>query len=123
MVEVSDGTTESNKEKRDLTEKIWSKVQMMLKVMKMIQEDVYEIKQKMVKVKVDEVKVDEDKEKINKAFEQKGIGRPAGSFESKQKQYLDMLNKGKIKQPKEKTLEFYKIAKDKHDKYYLWPDD
>ena len=89
----------------------------------MIQEDVDEIKQKMVKVKGDEVKVDEEKEKINKAFETKGIGRPAGSFETKQKQYLDMLNKGKIKQPKEKTLEFYKIAKDKDDKYNLWPDE
>ena len=31
--------------------------------------------------------------------------------------------KGKIKQPKEKTLEFYKIIKDKDDKYYLWPEN
>ena len=63
------------------------------------------------------------KKKIEKAFEAKGIGRPAGNFESKQKQYLDMLNNGKIKQPKDKTLEFYKIAKDKDEKYYLWPEN
>ena len=34
-----------------------------------------------------------------------------------------MLNNGKIKQPKDKTLEFCKIAKDKEGKYYLWPDE
>ena len=82
--------------------------------MKTVQDDVDEIKQKMVKQS--EV---EGKEKIEKAFEAKGIGRPAGNFESKQKQYLDMLNNGKIKQPKEKTLEFYKIEKKEDNTYVL----
>ena len=36
---------------------------------------------------------------------------PAGSYETKQEQYVKMLNDGKIKQPKEQTLEYYKIVK------------
>ena len=55
---------------------------------------------------------DDDKAKVEEAFTKKGIGRPAGSFETKQQQYLKMLNDGKIKQPKEQTLEYYKIIKD-----------
>ena len=46
-----------------------------------------------------------------KKIEKKGIGRPAGSYETKQGQYVKMLNDGKIKQPKEQTLEYYKIVK------------
>ena len=114
MVESS----EDKNDKEETLPKILSKVNMISKMMKTVQDDVDEIKQKMVKQP--EV---EGKEKIEKAFEAKGIGRPAGNFESKQKQYLDMLNNGKIKQPKDKTLEFYKIAKDKDEKYYLWPEN
>ena len=55
---------------------------------------------------------DEDKEKIEKAFEKRGIGRPAGNWDSKRIQYLKMLKDGKIKEPKASTLEFYKIVKD-----------
>ena len=93
---------------------------MITKMMKTIHDDVDEIKQKMVTKPENN---ENEKEKVEKAFEAKGIGRPAGNFETKQKQYLDMLNNGKIKQPKDKTLEFYKIAKDKEGKYYLWPDE
>ena len=64
------------------------------------------------------VNADEEKEKMNKIFEKKQIGRPSGSFETKQQQYLKMLNDNKIKQPKEQTLEFYRIVKD-GDKYVL----
>ena len=32
-----------------------------------------------------------------KIFEAKKIGRPVGTFETKQQQYLKMLNEGKIK--------------------------
>ena len=62
---------------------------------------------------------EEEKERVEKIFEKKGIGRPKGDFESKQKQYLDMLNKGKIKQPKEQTLEYYKITKTDDGKFEL----
>ena len=61
---------------------------------------------------VKNVDADEEKAKVEEAFNKKGIGRPAGSYESKQGQYLKMLNDNKIKQPKEQTLEFYRITKD-----------
>ena len=112
MVEISDDKTE----KDEKLVKILSKVNMISKMMKTVQDDVDEIKQKMVKTPEVEGK---EKEKIEKAFEAKGIGRPAGNFETKQKQYLDMLNNGKIKQPKEKTLEFYKIEKKEDNTYVL----
>ena len=55
---------------------------------------------------------DAEKERMDKIFEAKKIGRPVGTFETKQQQYLKMLNEGKIKMPKSQTLEFYKIEKD-----------
>ena len=55
---------------------------------------------------------DAEKERIEKIFEAKKIGRPVGTFETKQQQYLKMLNEGKIKMPKASTLEFYKIERD-----------
>ena len=55
---------------------------------------------------------DAEKERIDKIFEKKQVGRPAGTYETKQKQYLAMLNEGKIKMPKSQTLEFYKIERD-----------
>ena len=61
---------------------------------------------------------DEEKEKINKIFEAKKIGRPAGSYESKQLQYVDMLNNGKIKSPKQQTLDYYSIIEE-GDKYVI----
>ena len=59
-----------------------------------------------------------DKEKMDKIFAKKQIGRPVGTWESKREQYADMLNKGKIGQPKESTLDYYKIVKVK-DTYVL----
>ena len=53
----------------------------------------------------------EEKAKIENIFEKKGIGRPTGSYETKQKKYCDMLNSEKIKTPKQQTLDYYKIAK------------
>ena len=60
---------------------------------------------------------EDDKDKMDKIFQKKQIGRPAGSFEDKQKQYMDMLNKGRIKQPKSETLEYYKLFKNEEGKY------
>ena len=54
----------------------------------------------------------EEKEKIDKIFEKKGIGRPSGDYDTKRKKYCDMLNKGQIKSPKDQTLEYYKIVKE-----------
>mgnify|MGYP000058400174 CR=1 FL=1 len=55
---------------------------------------------------------DAEKERIDKIFEKKAVGRPRGSYSEKQKQYLKMLNEEKVKMPKSQTLEFYKIIKD-----------
>ena len=60
---------------------------------------------------------EDDKEKIDNIFEKKGLGRPKGSFEDKQKMYVEMLNKGRIKQPKEETMEYYKLFKNEEGKY------
>ena len=60
----------------------------------------------------DDNDADAEKERMDKIFEAKKIGRPVGTFETKQQQYLKMLNEGKIKMPKSQTLEFYKIERD-----------
>ena len=62
----------------------------------------------------------EEKEKIEKIFQAKSIGRPSGDYPTKQKKYCDMKNTGKIKQPKQQTLEFYKITKNDDDVYVLF---
>ena len=61
----------------------------------------------------------EEKEKIDKIFEKKGIGRPSGDYDTKRKKYCDMLNKGQIKSPKTETIEFYKLFKNEEGKYEL----
>ena len=62
---------------------------------------------------------EDDREKMDKIFEKKQIGRPSGSFQDKQKQYMHMLNKNKIKSPKQETIEFYKLFKNEEGKYEL----
>ena len=62
---------------------------------------------------------EDDKDKMDKMIEKKQIGRPSGSFQDKQKQYMDMLNKGRINNPKEQTLEYYKLFKNEEGKYEL----
>ena len=62
---------------------------------------------------------EDDKDKMDYIFEKKQIGRPSGSFQDKQKQYMDMLNKNKIKSPKQETIEFYKLFKNEEGKYEL----
>ena len=60
----------------------------------------------------------EGKERMEKIFEFKKIGRPVGSFEDKQKQYLRLLNENKIKTRKQQTLDYYQIYKD-GEKYMM----
>ena len=62
---------------------------------------------------------DKDKERINKAFEKKQIGRPVSSWEDKRKQYFEWITTGKITQPKEETLTYYKINKDPTNNSYV----
>ena len=54
------------------------------------------------------------------ASEKKSIGRPVGDFETKRKQYLEMLNSKIIKQPKETTIQCYKIDYDEDTETYSW---
>ena len=61
---------------------------------------------------------EDDKEKMDKIFQKKGLGRPSGDHETKRQSYFEMVSKGRIKNPKEQTLEYYKIAKD-GDEYKL----
>ena len=67
-------------------------------------------------------KTPEERERIDKIFEKRQIGRPAGDYDSKRKQYHKMLLEGKIKEPKEATLLYYKIFKDLSDKTYILLD-
>ena len=60
---------------------------------------------------------EDDKDKMDKILEKKGLGRPKGPFEDKQKQYVEMLNKGRIKQPNGETIEYYKLLKNEEGKY------
>ena len=67
-------------------------------------------------------KTPEEKEKIDKIFEKKQIGRPVGDYDTKRKQYHKMLMEGKIKEPKEATLLYYKIFKDMSNNTYILLD-
>ena len=55
---------------------------------------------------------EEQKKKMEEIFEKRGVGKPRGNFEEKQKQYFEMVKSGKIKNPVAKTLEYYHIVKD-----------
>ena len=65
------------------------------------------------------VNKENDKDRINKAFEKKQIGRPVGSWEDKRKQYFEWIKSGKITQPKDETLAYYKINKDTTSNSYV----
>ena len=80
--------------------------------MKLVLEKLDEIDKKIDAVVTAKLADEDEKAKVEKKYlRKKGIGRPAGSYETKQGQYVKMLNDGKIKQPKEQTLEYYKIVK------------
>ena len=61
----------------------------------------------------------EDKAKMETIFQERGVAKPKGNFEEKQKQYLRLLRGGKIKEPKPSTLDYYKIVKDCDGNYEL----
>ena len=76
-----------------------------------------EMNKKIDKIMETPITEDARKEKVQKILESRGVGRPSGSYEDKKKQYLKLLNEGKIKQPE--TLLHYEIEKDSEDKYVL----
>ena len=61
----------------------------------------------------------DEKEKMDKIFEKRGLGRPVGTWDTKRKQYFDMINNSKIKEPRGQTLEYYNIKKGDDGKHFL----
>ena len=106
-------------ESENETTKLSSKINVLNKNVKSLMFSIDKLMEKLDNTKPVEKTPEEEKEKINKIFEKKQIGRPVGDFDSKRVQYLKMLNEQKIKQPKVATLEYYGIEK-QGDKYVLF---
>ena len=101
------------------TTKLSNKINVLNKNVKTLMFSIDKLMEKLNNTKPLEKTPEEEKEKMDKIFEKKQIGRPVGDFDSKRVQYLKMLNDNKIKQPKQQTLEYYGINKD-GDKYVLF---
>ena len=101
------------------TTKLSSKINVLNKNVKTLIFSIDKLMEKLDNTKPVQKTPEEEKEKINKIFEKKQIGRPVGDFDTKRVQYLKMLNENKIKMPKTGTMEHYKIEKD-GDKYVLY---
>ena len=104
-------------ESENETTKLSSKINVLNKNVKSLMFSIDKLMEKLDKPV--EKTPEEEKERIDKIFEKKQIGRPSGTFDTKRVQYLKMLNENKIKQPKQQTLEYYGIDKD-GDKYVLF---
>ena len=105
-------------ESENETTKLSSKITVLNKNIKYLMFSIDKLMEKLDNTKPLEKTPEEEKEKMDKIFAKKSIGRPVGSWDSKREQYLKMLNESKIKQPKQQTLEYYGIQKD-GDKYVL----
>ena len=106
-------------ESENETTKLSSKINVLNKNVKTLIFSIDKLMEKLDNTKPVEKTPEEEKEKLNKIFEKKQIGRPVGDFDTKRIQYLKMLNENKIKQPKTTTLEYYGIDK-QGDKYVLY---
>ena len=101
------------------TTKLSSKITVLNKNVKALMFSMDKLMEKLSNTKPLEKTPEEEKERIDKIFEKKQIGRPSGTFDTKRVQYLKMLNENKIKMPKTATLEYYGINKE-GDKYVLF---
>ena len=101
------------------TTKLSSKINVLNKNVKTLICSIEKLMEKLDNTKPVENTPEEEKEKMDKIFAKKQIGRPVGDFDTKRVQYLKMLNENKIKMPKTATMEHYKIEKD-GDKYVLF---
>ena len=101
------------------TTKLSSKINVLNKNVKTLIFSIDKLMEKLDNTKPVEKNPEEERERIDKIFQKKQLGRPVGDFDSKRLQYLKMLNENKIKQPKTTTLEYYGINKD-GDKYVLY---
>ena len=105
-------------ESENETTKLSSKINVLNKNVKSLMLSIDKLMEKLDNTKPVENTPEEEKEKMDKIFAKKQIGRPVGDFDTKRVQYLKMLNENKIKQPKTTTLEYYGIDK-QGDKYVL----
>ena len=106
-------------ESENETTKLSSKINVLNKNVKTLIFSIDKLMEKLDNTKPVEKTPEEEKERIDKIFQKKQLGRPVGDFDSKRVQYLKMLNENKIKQPKTTTLEYYGIEK-QGDKYVLY---
>ena len=106
-------------ESENETTKLSSKINVLNKNVKSLMFSIDKLMEKLDNTKPVENTPEEEKEKMDKIFQKKQLGRPVGDFDSKRLQYLKMLNENKIKQPKTTTLEYYGIDK-QGDKYVLY---
>ena len=105
-------------ESENETTKLSSKINVLNKNVKALMFSIDKLMEKLDNTKPVDKTPEEEKERIDKNFQKKQLGRPVGDFDSKRVQYLKMLNENKIKQPKQQTLEYYGIEKN-GDKYVL----
>ena len=99
--------------------KLSSKINVLNKNVKTLIFSIDKLMEKLDNTKPVEKTPEEEKERIDKIFQKKQLGRPVGDFDTKRVQYLKMLNENKIKMPKTTTLEYYGIDK-QGDKYVLY---
>ena len=106
----------SDTDNSDKTIEMITKLNKLNKQTKGIADTLQKIMEKLEKK--DEKTQDEVKEEVSNAFKRKNLGRPVGSHSDKRQQYFKMLTEGKIKNPKEMTLQYYQIQK--IDDTYYW---
>ena len=106
-------------ESENETTKLSSKINVLNKNVKTLIFSIDKLMEKLDNTKPVEKNPEDEKEKMDKIFAKKQVGRPVGDFDTKRVQYLKMLNENKIQQPKTTTLEYYGIDK-QGDKYVLY---
>lgn len=109
-------------ESEEVKEQLTKKINTVNKNIKLLIDMMKTLEEKLDLMKTSTPQTQEDKEKLNEIFEKKGVEKPKGNFSEKQKQYLRMLRNGKIKEPKQSTLDYNKIVKDFDGAYELMVD-
>ena len=80
----------------DAIAELSKKVMTVSKNVKLLHEMMKTIDQKLDAKAYEPKNSNEEKERIDTIIEKKQIGRPSGSFQDKQKQYMDMLKRTKL---------------------------
>jgi uncharacterized radical SAM superfamily protein len=62
---------------------------------------------------------EEEKKKMENIFNKKSIGKPRGTYEEKQQQYFELVQTGRIKNPVQKTLDYYQICRNELGEYII----